>query len=216
MRTVLSALIWALLILVGATQIAHSEQGRGKDKQWERLEIITMWKMIEALDLDRATADKVMEIRHKFLTQRKEIKQALNQDLQKLRQLLKTPSADEAELARLITSVRDKRKELTNLHSGQYDEVSKILPVRKQAELILFLKDFQKELRVGLRQQLAPSQNGERIGRPHPPNGPPPGPGPLGLGRGDRRPPGPPPRMGGPSGQPGIGPRSGEDSLDEE
>lgn len=216
MRIVLSALTCAVLILIGGLQIVHSEQARGKDKQWERLEIVTMWKMIDALNLDNATADKIMEIRHKFLAQRREIKKALDVDIQKLRQDLKSPSADDAELSRLIQSVRQKRKELTNLHNEQYDEVSKILPVRKQAELILFLKDFQKELRKVLRQQLAPHDM-EQTGLPRPPNGPPPGPRPPGLGKGGGRPAGPPP---GATGRPGphVGPGAGadEDALGHE
>lgn len=189
MRIFLRALSCALLIALGIAPIAHAQQTRGNDRQWEKIEVYTMWKMIDALNLDSATADKILAIRHQFLARRKEIKKALDKDLDALRQSLNAPSTDDAELARLIQSVREKRKELVNLHGEQYDEVAKILPLRKQAELILFFKDFRKELRA-LRGPQPPGKAGP-LG---PPNGPPlPGPGPLGPGPGGLRPPGLPP-----------------------
>jgi len=210
MRIFLSALICAVLVVLGTAQLADAEQSRGKDKHEERIEILTMWKMIEALNLDSATADKIMAIRYQFLTRRKEIKKALDRDFDLLRQGVKSPSTDDAELARLLQSVREKRKELVNLHGEQYDEVARILPVRKQAELILFLKDFRRQLRAGLRHQLAPPPP-DKAGPLGPPNGPPaPGLGPLGPGRGGLRPPGPPPGGPLPQGAPGHGPGNDE------
>ena len=47
------------------------ERERKNGKFEERLELLTMWKMMEALNLDKPTAEKIMEIRHKFVGQRK-------------------------------------------------------------------------------------------------------------------------------------------------
>lgn len=205
MRIVLSALTCAAILLLGGMQLVQAEQAGAGDKHRDRLEIITMWKIIEALDLDNATASKIMEIRREFVARKREIKKELDSDLQKLRQDVKSPSSDETEISRLLQSIRDKRKKLIGLHSQQYDDVAKILPVRKQAELVLFLKDFQKELRMLRRRPFAP-QDAERMGPPRPPDGPPMGPGMRGPGRGDGRPGGLPPGAAGHPGPPGLAP----------
>jgi len=205
MRIALSALTCAAVLLLGGMQLVRAEQAGTGEKHRDRLEIITMWKIIEALDLDNATANKIMEIRRRFVAQRREIKKELDADFQKLRQDVKSPSTDETEISRLLQSIRDKRRKLIGLHSQQYDDVAKILPVRKQAELILFLKDFQKELRMLRRQPFAPP-DAERMGPPRPPDGPPMGPGMRGPGRGDGRPSGPPPGAAGHPGRPRLDP----------
>lgn len=161
------AVVLVALVLMGAGGVSSAEP-TGKfnkgDKAQERLEIITMWKMMEALDLDKATADKILEIRQKFLATRKELHSALTQDMKVLKQKLdQTTAADDKELARLLVDIRDKRKKLMELWDLQYDQVSKILTTRQQAELVIFLKEFRKELRSILRPENGP---GEGPGRP--------------------------------------------------
>jgi Skp family chaperone for outer membrane proteins len=172
------------LALIGAGGVSCAEP-TGKvhkgDKAQERLEIITMWKMMEALDLDKATADKILEIRQKFLAKRKELHSALTQDMKALKQKLdQTAAADDKELARHLADIRDKRKKLMELWDLQYDQVSKILTTRQQAELVIFLKEFRKDLRSILRPGNGAGEGPERLDHdPHAmgrPNGPPPPP----------------------------------------
>jgi gas vesicle protein len=169
-----------------------------------------MWRMMEALDLDKDTSDKIFEIRRSFLSRTKELNRSLDEDFRQLRQLLNESrgSENDKELANLIENIRKTRSQLSNLREEQYNEVSKILPVRKQAELVLFLKEFHNEIRTLIRRfQRRPGPHAEgRIGpderpeflpggpaggafggppgslpraRPSPPPGPPPGPRPL-------------------------------------
>jgi Spy/CpxP family protein refolding chaperone len=139
------------LAFVGAGGVSYAQwvaEGDKSDKAHERLEIITMWKMMEALDLDKATADKILEIRHKFLAQRKALKARVTKDIMALKQrLAQTTAPDDPELAQLVADIRANRKKLMQLREEQYEEVSKVLTVRQQAELVIFLKEFRKELR---------------------------------------------------------------------
>ncbi|AFM24325.1 hypothetical protein [Desulfomonile tiedjei] len=178
--------VFLLVLLLAIPVQAHAKeqdfQKRDPEKIQERLEFLTMWKMMEALDLDKQTADKIMEIRKKFLSNRKEIQQSLANDFQTLRDILKSPRGQEDpnKLSPIIADVREKRKKLEALQDELYNEVSSLLTVRQQAELILFLKDFQKELRQMIRPRPGP-------GAPTPPRmGPPQG------DRSRRLPPGPP------------------------
>jgi Spy/CpxP family protein refolding chaperone len=174
-----------VLILASPVQIHAEEKNLRKpdpEKIQERLEFFTMWKMMEALDLDKQTADKIMEIRKKFLSGRKEIQKSLANDFQILKDILKTPRGQEDpnKLKPIIADVRQKRTKLEALQDEYNKEVSSLLTVRQQAELILFLKDFQKELQQMIRPRPGP-------GAPAPPGmGPPQG------DRSRRQPPGPP------------------------
>ena len=180
MRRTIAALIAVGMLLVGASSLfaTDPEQKRDRDKVQDRIETLTMWKAIEALDLDQPTADKLLEIRHNFLAQRKPLEKGLSQDFQAIRKQLSDSSktADENELGRLLADVREKRKELQRLREQQYEDVSKVLTVRQRAQLVLFFKDFRQELRSLLRPPPAPS------GVPDKGMGPPPG----GLGSPDK------------------------------
>jgi Spy/CpxP family protein refolding chaperone len=195
------------VILAGSTSrfAAGSEFKGYGDKVQDRIETLAMWRLIETLDLDQPTADQLLAIRYKFLTQRKSLQKGLSEDFQGLRKQLSDSSkpADEQELTRLLQDIHDKRKGLQRLREQQYEAVSKILTIRQRAQLVLFFKDFHKELRSLLRlpspaggmpqkgmerppgsmvppnkrMGLAPGTTGveEKAGQPHPP-GPPPRP----------------------------------------
>ncbi len=137
---------------------AGPEQKWDRDKVQDRIETLTMWKLIEHLDLDQATADKLLEIHHKFLSQHKSLQKGLSEDFQALRKQLSDSSKpeEEKELAQLLLDIREKRKELQGLREQHYDAVSKVLTLRQMAQLVLFSKDFHRELRSLLRPSPAP------------------------------------------------------------
>jgi len=130
------------------TPYARSQPAEGSPKAQERLEILQMWKMMEALDLDKKTADKIFEIRARYLADRKKLRQAVTQDTRKLRDLLREPAgeATDKEIEHLLKRIRESRGQLKDQWERQYEEVSKLLTIRQQARLILFLKDFHKSV----------------------------------------------------------------------
>lgn len=171
----LSALILLTFCVVTVTAQPPTERRgfgppRDPEKARERFEMLTMWRMMEALDLDTPTGEKVFEIRRQFTAEKKALEKGLRQDLETLRTRLQEESAklDDNDLARLINGVRDKRKRLENLHDQQYDAISKVLSVRQQAQLLVFMKDFQEEMRMFMHPPPPPP------GFPPPPGGPPP------------------------------------------
>jgi Spy/CpxP family protein refolding chaperone len=161
-----------LLISVGIA--VGLERERRDAKFEERLELLTMWKMMEALNLDKATAEKIMEIRHKFVDQRKALQREIGDDFRTLRQLLRDTAGttSDDELAKVLTRIRDKRLRIKGLFDEQYNEMSKVLTVRQRAELVVFLKDFHKEIRSILRPSGSPNMSQDkRIMPQRPPQG---------------------------------------------
>jgi Spy/CpxP family protein refolding chaperone len=140
------------------------ERERRDAKFEERLELLTMWKMMEALNLDKPTAEKIMEIRHKFVNQRKALQREIGDDFRTLRQLLRDTAGttSDDELTKVLTRIHDKRLRIKGLFDEQYNEVSKVLTVRQRAELVLFLKDFHKEIRSILRPSGFPNMSQDR------------------------------------------------------
>jgi len=86
----------------------------------------------------------------------------MDDDFAKLKNLLKEPRSgeEEKELAATLTNIRAKRIKLKDLWIDHYDEVSKVLTVRQQAELVLFLKNFRRELHALLRPPHPPFRPG--------------------------------------------------------
>lgn len=163
MKSLSLALGVMLAIVVCANGFADSgDRGKTLDKDVERVEILRMWRMMETLDLDKQTADKIFEIRSRFLEERQDLRRQIRDDFQRLRQLVAQPSGqpDEKELAKALSDIRDTRAKLKSLWDRQYDEVSKLLTIPQQAKLLIFLKDFSRSIRA--------------LRRPHPrPGGPP-------------------------------------------
>lgn len=149
MRTLSVFLVATALLLHGTSQCLWAEPP-DPNKVQERVEFLTMWKMMEALDLDKSTAEKILELRKKFLSQRKTVLSSLHDNFRILQKILKDSprgKEDTKELTSLLTQIRDSRKKLEALDDELYEQISQVLTVRQQAELILFLRDFRKELR---------------------------------------------------------------------
>jgi hypothetical protein len=146
-----SFIIMCLLAFAGIAVGLEREQRDAKFE--ERLELLTMWKMMEALNLDKPTAEKIMEIRHKFVEQRRALQRQIGNDFRTLRQLLRDTAGktSDDELAKVLSRIRENRLKIKGLFDEQYNEVSKVLTIRQRAELVLFLKDFHKDIRAILR-----------------------------------------------------------------
>ncbi len=153
MLRLIMGVVTAGFLFLGLSAGLCSERPEPQDKPADRLETIATWKMLERLDLDQPTAEKMLDLRRKFVSHRKDIKKELEQDFQKLRSLLKdeTSKANDKEIAQVLQNIREKRKRLQMMMDEQFAEVSKVLSVRKQAELVIFFKDFHQEIRSLIR-----------------------------------------------------------------
>ena len=153
LRKLIVTLIAIGFLMAGTGFALGFERDRQNAKLEERIELLTMWKMMEALNLDKPTAEKIMAIRRKFVDQRKALQVELGEEFRTLRKLLQEdPSkAVDDELEKALGRIRNKRLKMKGLFDEQYNEVSKVLSVRQRAELVLFLKDFHKEIRSILR-----------------------------------------------------------------
>jgi len=192
MNRICALVLAAGLLFCWGIEVPAMAKDQKRDKREERMEILTMWRMMQELDLDKELADRIFSIRKEFLVKRKELRKELSRDFDKLRKSLEAGPgiADDKELKSLLDGIRQKRKKLQSLWEKQYEEVSKILSVRQQAKLMLFLKDFRRELRM-IRRTLRDRRSQRFRGRTRGEFGPPGQR--FGLEQGREGPPGPPP-----------------------
>ena len=178
MRAALTALVVACLVVASGQGLCAQEKPKDHAKFQDRIEWMTMWKLMEALSLDRETADKVYEIRREFLGQKRTLVKEINAEIETLKQELEADADNisDAQLAEKIKSIREKRKKLEGLLDEQFGKLSEVLSIRQQAKLVVFMKDFREELRAMFR---GPGPRGPhppppRMGFPPPPGPPPP------------------------------------------
>ncbi len=113
----------------------------------KRIELIRMWKLTEELDLTEETGAKLFPILHKFDEKRMALHKERHGIMNQLRKALENgASSDEA-----IEAVMDKLEKNTlaelDLMRQQRKELKGILSPRQQAKLILFQREFHREIR---------------------------------------------------------------------
>jgi hypothetical protein len=174
-KMTIAVVMSAALCLCVGTAMAEQPKGRqilgtprDVDKAIEHFEMGIMWRMMEALDMDKTTAEKVFDVRRRFAEEQKAIFQELAKEMESLRAKLqeKTAQPNEKKLLGFINSIRDKRKRLESLRDRQYDEISQVLSVVQQAQLLIFTKEFRDEIRAFVHRPLMPAG-----GPPPPPPG---------------------------------------------
>ena len=149
----LFASIVSVCLIALTTCGAHAVEGdKAGEKFHDRVETLTMWRMMQALDLDTETSEKILQVRREFLSRRKELRKTLDRSYGDLRKYLdETPSeASDQKLAQTMQKIRKARTQLRTLWELQFDATAKVLPVRKQAELAVFMRDFRREIRAVL------------------------------------------------------------------
>lgn len=179
MRVVSAVLLVACLALAGMQPLHAQDKPRDRGKFQERIEWMTMWKLMEALELDKATADKVYAIRRKYLDLKKKLIQEINDGVASVKSDLQQEpeQISDSKLAEKIADIRIKRRKLEGLLDEQFEDLSKVLSVRQQAKLVVFMKDFQDELRTMFHGPgphhpgpPPPHRPGEGFGPPRPPD----------------------------------------------
>lgn len=116
-----------------------------REKIRERIETLKMWRLTEALDLDEKTSAKIFPLLKKIDKKRAEIENAQREGMIELRQLLK--EKQEARLKGLLEGLEKNHKELQRIKDEELAEVKKILTIEQQARYIIFLQEFNKEVR---------------------------------------------------------------------
>ena len=115
------------------------------EKVRERIETIKIWKMTKALNLDEKTAARLFPLMNRFDKERGEIQRNIKEGLKDIKEGL--IDRDDRKLIGIMERLEDYHQELQRLKEREWAELKEILTVEQQARFLVFLEEFQHEIR---------------------------------------------------------------------
>jgi Spy/CpxP family protein refolding chaperone len=158
--------IFLLFLILGSSAALADQWKEGKDpreKTRERIQMMKMWKMTEALKLEREGAARFIAVNNYYEESRRKAHREFYEDIQKVRNLLRDMNPSERELRDLVNRLKNRKKEMNELENKQLEEEMNLLKPEQQARYFLFQIDFRREMDEMIREI-----QGERPFRPGP------------------------------------------------
>jgi hypothetical protein len=100
-----------------------------------------------ALGVNQQTVDKLLAIDARYKQLRHQLAVGMENDVQRLQQLMRQPSPPEQEVKALLGDMKRKRLEMLNLQQRKGDEDAAILTPIQQARYVMYFMSLIKEAR---------------------------------------------------------------------
>jgi hypothetical protein len=123
-----------------------------REKSRERIQMVRMLKLTQALKLDREAAGRFFAVGAQYEQTKRHIRRDLQEDIQRLRNLTRDLNAPEKELRETVLRIKNRKKDLNDLNNKQIEEELSLLRPDQQARYILFTIDFHREMEGILRE----------------------------------------------------------------
>jgi len=138
------AIVFLLLVIQcdALTQQRHQRMQRGAD----RLETLHQVRMIDALDLDAETAARLSVLFSDHQAKIRELHREIDQLTDELESAIEQEASDEG-LLDLQSQIEAKRNSLHSNRIQFYRDAGSILTTRQVAKLIVFERNFQRDIR---------------------------------------------------------------------
>jgi hypothetical protein len=117
-----------------------------REKSRERIQMVKMLKLTEALRLDREAAARFFVVNGQFEETKRRLRGDLHQDIERLRHLTRNLNAPEKELRETVLRIKNRRKDLNDLSLKQLEDELNLLRPDQQARYVLFTIDFRREI----------------------------------------------------------------------
>jgi outer membrane PBP1 activator LpoA protein len=156
--------IFLLSLILGGSPILAEPWKEVKDpreKSRERIQMMKIWRMTEALKLDREGAARFIAVNNSYEETRRKIHRDFHEDIQRVRNILRDTNPPERELRELALRLKNRKKEMNELENKQLEEEMSLLKPEQQARYFLFQIDFRREMDDMIREI-----QGERPPRP--------------------------------------------------
>jgi Spy/CpxP family protein refolding chaperone len=145
----LFVVLTALVAVTGSTAVqaqSWREPADPREKARERIQMVRMLKVTEALRLDRDTAARFFAVGSRYEDTKRQVRRDMNDDIQRLRHTLQNLHPPEKDLRETVSRIRNRKKDLSELHLKQLDEELGLLRPEQQARYLLFTIDFRREI----------------------------------------------------------------------
>jgi Spy/CpxP family protein refolding chaperone len=139
-----------LLALILGSSLAWAEPWKEvkdpRERSWERIKTIKMWKLTEVLKLDREGSARFFTTNRQYEENKRKVHREYHEDIQRLRNLLRDMNPPERELRDLVLRLKNRKKEMNDLENKQLEEEMNLLRPEQQARYLLFQIDFRREM----------------------------------------------------------------------
>ena len=136
----------------------------------ERIELLRMWRMVEALEIGEEQAGRLFPLWSQQNRDRRQLQERRHQVVQELAGLLGQAQVDEAVLRAQIERVQALDQEREELARRCFANQAELLTVRQQAQLLLFNERFREDLRGMLKDFRGQLRSREGVGAVSPPS----------------------------------------------
>jgi len=137
----LSFSYWAMA-MNNQQPLRHQDAKRVHD----RLRLMRMWKLTEYLNLDEETSAKLFPILNRYDDQRLALNEERVGQLKEIKAELDKETPDEKKLGQLLTKAEELRLKMEKINQDEWNELKKVLSVKQQAKMLLFYRNFDREL----------------------------------------------------------------------
>lgn len=131
------------------------------EKIRKRMETLRMWRLTEALNLDEKASAQIFPILNRFDKKRYELEDSLREGMRDLRESLRNKKEDQ--IKKILNKLEQDHRALQSLKQDEWAELKKTLTVEQQARFIIFLTEFEREVRKLIAE--ARERRGERFGK---------------------------------------------------
>lgn len=121
--------------------INHKEMS----EMYRKIRALKKKKIVEALALNKESADKILSVIDKYDNKRRESNRSMREDVRNLKKAVDDKQDDAVKT--LVDKITQNRKDLLLLNQAEMDELKSVLTVEQQARYILFSIDFHKAIR---------------------------------------------------------------------
>lgn len=148
-------LVFFLFLILGSS-LAWAQPGREiknpHEKARERIQMIKMYKLTEALKLDREEAARLFAITNQYEESKRKLRLELQDDILRLRNLMREMHPSDRELRDLISRIKVKNRDLRDIKQKQDEEEIAVLKPEQQARYLLFQIDFHRDMENMIRE----------------------------------------------------------------
>ncbi len=155
-RKWMAATTVAVALVLGAVVFARAE-AFDKPGEWpgvqkrermrERIELMKMWKLTEALDLDEETAAKLFPLLREQEEKARELREKRHELFRQMNDEVAKDNPDSKALRQMIEKFKQNERDAVEMRNKRLDELSKLLDDTQMAKLILFVPKFKRHVR---------------------------------------------------------------------
>ncbi len=152
---------WRILAMAAAVVLASAtavqawpfgdESGRRphrqREKQRERIGLMMMWRLTNALELDQDTAAKLFPMMREFDVEKRQLHEKRRDMIQQMRTEVEKDNPDRAALRKMIDDFKQNELDMVGLRNKRLDDLSKILSDEQVAKMIIFVPQFERNVR---------------------------------------------------------------------